>query len=287
MTRSPCRNVGLQRTSPAIAFTVPPPVVPPGERRPTTSSTDGHGYVPPSPGRSQVRHLAAAPFDIPGFPATFPRLSRKPLEGRPPGTGSGALDTTRRALVRPGGRFWPAPGQRNPTRNEFRLRCLRSTSWCGRGARGSGRRTRRPRSRRTPRSGGSAPACTPPPPKKPNSALRKVARVRLTNGYEVTAYIGGEGPQPPGALHRADPGGGGCGICPGFGTTSFAARSTRPACRCAGRGGPSTEPSGRSRPGAIGVCRDEPPNPSDTPRDSGRPPLPVPRSARSSSTGSC
>ena len=30
-------------------------------------------------------------------------------------------------------------------------------------------------------------------PKKPNSALRKVARVRLTNGVEVTAYIGGEG----------------------------------------------------------------------------------------------
>ena len=30
-------------------------------------------------------------------------------------------------------------------------------------------------------------------PKKPNSALRKIARVRLTNGKEVTAYIGGEG----------------------------------------------------------------------------------------------
>jgi len=30
-------------------------------------------------------------------------------------------------------------------------------------------------------------------PKKPNSALRKVARVRLTNGFEVTAYIPGEG----------------------------------------------------------------------------------------------
>ena len=30
-------------------------------------------------------------------------------------------------------------------------------------------------------------------PKKPNSALRKVARVRLTNGKEVNAYIGGEG----------------------------------------------------------------------------------------------
>jgi len=30
-------------------------------------------------------------------------------------------------------------------------------------------------------------------PKKPNSALRKVARVRLSNGHEVTAYIPGEG----------------------------------------------------------------------------------------------
>jgi small subunit ribosomal protein S12 len=30
-------------------------------------------------------------------------------------------------------------------------------------------------------------------PKKPNSALRKVARVRLTNGIEVSSYIGGEG----------------------------------------------------------------------------------------------
>ncbi|MFA7378027.1 MAG: 30S ribosomal protein S12 [Bacilli bacterium] len=30
-------------------------------------------------------------------------------------------------------------------------------------------------------------------PKKPNSALRKYARIRLSNGYEVNAYIGGEG----------------------------------------------------------------------------------------------
>jgi small subunit ribosomal protein S12 len=30
-------------------------------------------------------------------------------------------------------------------------------------------------------------------PKKPNSAMRKVARIRLTNGYEVTGYIPGEG----------------------------------------------------------------------------------------------
>ena len=32
-----------------------------------------------------------------------------------------------------------------------------------------------------------------PTPNKPNSAMRKVARVRLTNGFEVTAYIPGEG----------------------------------------------------------------------------------------------
>ena len=30
-------------------------------------------------------------------------------------------------------------------------------------------------------------------PKKPNSAMRKVARVRLTNGFEVSSYLGGEG----------------------------------------------------------------------------------------------
>lgn len=36
-------------------------------------------------------------------------------------------------------------------------------------------------------------ACLYDDAKKPNSALRKVARVRLTNGMEVSAYIGGEG----------------------------------------------------------------------------------------------
>ena len=60
--------------------------------------------------------------------------------------------------------------------------------------------------RRAPRSRNKVPALQACPqkrgvctrvytttPKKPNSALRKVARVRLTNGYEVTAYIPGEG----------------------------------------------------------------------------------------------
>jgi ribosomal protein S12 len=43
------------------------------------------------------------------------------------------------------------------------------------------------------RSAGFARVCTPRLPKKPNSALRKVARVRLTNGIEVTTYIPGVG----------------------------------------------------------------------------------------------
>ncbi len=62
------------------------------------------------------------------------------------------------------------------------------------------------KSRTSPKSKSSVPALNASPqkrgvctrvytttPKKPNSAMRKVARVRLTNGFEVTSYIGGEG----------------------------------------------------------------------------------------------
>ena len=45
----------------------------------------------------------------------------------------------------------------------------------------------------SPLKRGVCTAVRPAPPKKPNSALRKIARVRLTNGYEVTAYIPGIG----------------------------------------------------------------------------------------------
>src|SRR5258705_4574873 len=44
-------------------------------------------------------------------------------------------------------------------------------------------------------------------PKKPNSALRKVAKVRLTNGFEVIGYIGGEGLNPPKHSRGRVPGG--------------------------------------------------------------------------------
>lgn len=91
----------------------------------------------------------------------------------------------------------------------------RSLFWCDRGAKGVLLETelkmatinqlvRKPRKRRVEKS--KVPALEASPqkrgvctrvytttPKKPNSALRKVARVRLTNGYEVSTYIGGEG----------------------------------------------------------------------------------------------
>ncbi len=53
------------------------------------------------------------------------------------------------------------------------------------------RRTQQPRG--APQKRGVCTQVRTMTPKKPNSALRKVARVRLTNGIEVTAYIGGEG----------------------------------------------------------------------------------------------
>ena len=62
------------------------------------------------------------------------------------------------------------------------------------------------KSRRSPKTKSNVPALNASPqkrgvctrvytttPKKPNSAMRKVARVRLTNGFEVSSYIGGEG----------------------------------------------------------------------------------------------
>jgi small subunit ribosomal protein S12 len=69
-------------------------------------------------------------------------------------------------------------------------------------------------------------------PKKPNSALRKVARVRLTNGIEVTTYIPGIGhnlQEHSVVLIR----GGRVKDLPGSATTSFAARSTPSECRIA------------------------------------------------------
>jgi small subunit ribosomal protein S12 len=56
-----------------------------------------------------------------------------------------------------------------------------------------GKKDKAPALERNPQKRGVCTRVYTTTPKKPNSALRKVARVRLTNGYEVTAYIPGEG----------------------------------------------------------------------------------------------
>ena len=52
---------------------------------------------------------------------------------------------------------------------------------------------KKPTNTSSPQKRGVCTAVRTATPKKPNSALRKIARVRLTNGYEVTAYIPGVG----------------------------------------------------------------------------------------------
>jgi len=55
------------------------------------------------------------------------------------------------------------------------------------------KKTKAPALKGTPQKRGVCLTVRTVPPKKPNSALRKIARVRLTNGMEVTAYIPGIG----------------------------------------------------------------------------------------------
>lgn len=54
-------------------------------------------------------------------------------------------------------------------------------------------RTKSPALEQCPQKRGVCTRVTTKTPRKPNSALRKIARIRLTNGYEVTGYIPGEG----------------------------------------------------------------------------------------------
>ena len=86
-------------------------------------------------------------------------------------------------------------------------------------------------------------------PRKPNSALRKVAHVRLTTGVEITAYIPGEGhnlQEHSIVLVR----GGSPRISPGCGTRSSAGRSTPPGSGTASRRAPATVPR---RSGSIAI----------------------------------
>ena len=70
--------------------------------------------------------------------------------------------------------------------------CLRLISWCVRDA-SRPAKTASPALQACPQKRGVCTRVYTQTPKKPNSALRKVARVRLTNGIEVTTYIPGVG----------------------------------------------------------------------------------------------
>jgi len=87
-------------------------------------------------------------------------------------------------------------------------------------------------------------------PKKPNSALRKVAKVRLTNGFEVISYIGGEGhnlQEHSVVLIR----GGRVKDLPGVRYHTCAVRWMLPVSPSAARAVPSMAPSVRSNPAGF------------------------------------
>ena len=98
---------------------------------------------------------------------------------------------SRQAVLRPAVVFTSGPDWRGPKQKNLRMATINQL-------------VRKPRQAETYKS--ASPALEKCPqrrgvctrvytttPKKPNSALRKVAKVRLTNGYEVISYIGGEG----------------------------------------------------------------------------------------------
>ena len=71
--------------------------------------------------------------------------------------------------------------------------CRRSTSSSRKGREPNAKRNKVPALEGCPQKRGVCTRVYTTTPKKPNSALRKVAKVRLTNGYEVVSYIPGEG----------------------------------------------------------------------------------------------
>jgi len=90
---------------------------------------------------------------------------------------SAVREARRAAIVLDEGLFWM------PTINQLIRQARRP----------QGARNKVPALARSPQKRGVCTRVYTTTPKKPNSALRKVARVRLTNGFEVTSYIPGEG----------------------------------------------------------------------------------------------
>jgi small subunit ribosomal protein S12 len=73
------------------------------------------------------------------------------------------------------------------------FQCQPSTNWCVKGREVEKTKSKSPAMQNSPQRRGVCTRVYTTTPKKPNSALRKVAKVRLTNGFEVISYIGGEG----------------------------------------------------------------------------------------------
>ena len=88
------------------------------------------------------------------------------------------------------GRSYATRGQPNGVKE---ARCRRSISSSPRGVSRQKTRNTVPALQGCPQKRGVCTRVYTTTPKKPNSALRKVAKVRLTNGYEVVSYIPGEG----------------------------------------------------------------------------------------------
>jgi small subunit ribosomal protein S12 len=104
----------------------------------------------------------------------------------------------RRMLSRPAGRSRPRPEFSSPPppppiRREVYTRVPTIQQLVRKGRESKTTKTKSPALKGAPQRRGVCTRVYTTTPKKPNSALRKVARVRLINGIEVTAYIPGEG----------------------------------------------------------------------------------------------
>ena len=87
----------------------------------------------------------------------------------------------------------PAARTRYPCRTKRKIRMPTINQLVRQGREPAVSKSQVPALGRSPQKRGVCTRVYTTTPKKPNSALRKVARVRLTNGFEVTSYIPGEG----------------------------------------------------------------------------------------------
>ena len=105
------------------------------------------------------------------------------------------LLVSRNPIVRGGcfGPTWPLAAGRSVTSNGNKLLMPTINQLVRQGREAEVTKSKSPAMQNCPQRRGVCTRVYTTTPKKPNSALRKVAKVRLTNGFEVISYIGGEG----------------------------------------------------------------------------------------------